>query len=89
MVLLRKPLNKETTCNLTSHVSLFHDGGPYHIETSPLICSVKYKIPYHFSNLPNLSLINRKVFTYCERFRFHKISIKIGVDCFHAEGVSS
>ena len=25
--------------NHASHLKLFHDGGPYHLEASPLICS--------------------------------------------------
>ena len=34
--------NPHRTNNFSEHVYLFHDGCPYHTETSPLICSVWY-----------------------------------------------
>ena len=32
---------------LTMHDELFHDGGPYHIETSSLICSANQWIDFY------------------------------------------
>ena len=32
--------------NRASHLKLFHDGGPYHLEASPLICSALQNIKF-------------------------------------------
>ena len=61
---------------VTKH-QFFHDGGPYHIETSPLICSVNqwpgfYRIETSFMKELRLSspIILRKSFLACCKAEF-------------------
>ena len=59
----RKTLNV-TTCNFA--VSLFHDGGPHYIETSPLICST--------NQWPDFYMIGTSVITVLKGWQRYKKS---------------